>query len=115
MGENLLLVEPDCEILEAFKSFLHRNGYLVTIAASGRECLDRLSVSIPDLMVLEPALPGLWGDRVLATCCDLVRSTKLPVIAVSRRNPGMHSFPFKAYHIKPISLNALLHSIEASL
>ena len=113
MFEELLLIETDREILDAFHTFLERQGYSVATAASGQEATRQLRLRRPDLIVIEPVLIDDWGERVL----EQYRSTAagVPVIGISKRGASINAFPYSSYHVKPISLALLLESIRTAL
>lgn len=113
MLENLLLIDPDQEILDTFKRFLERHDYSVATAASGAEATRQLRFNRPDLIVIEPEMSGDWGERVL----DQYRHTAadVPVIGLSKHKRSKASFPFSVYHVKPISLMLLLECIRTTL
>lgn len=113
MFEELLLIDPDREILDAFHTFLERQGYSVAIASSGSEATRQLRLRRPDLIVIEPALPDDWGERLLEQYRHSAGG--VPVIGLSKRRSSSIALPFSLYHVKPISLVRLLESIRAAL
>jgi DNA-binding response OmpR family regulator len=113
MLEELLLIESDQEILDTFKKYLERNGYLVATAASGLEAARQLELRRPDLIVIEPALSDDWGARVLEQYRHT--ATGVPVIGLSKFSRSSIAFPFCVYLVKPISLVHLLESIRSVL
>ncbi len=50
---RLLVVDDDSDNRELFRRMLERQGYAVTIAASGPECLEMLAAQSFDLVLLE--------------------------------------------------------------
>ncbi|MCC7334769.1 MAG: response regulator [Pirellulaceae bacterium] len=113
MFEELLIIETDREILDAFHTFLDRQGYSVAIAANGPEATRQLRRRRPDLIVIEPFLSDDWGERVLE---QYRRSAAgVPVIGLSKYRSSRNAFPYSSYHVKPISLALLLESIRTAL
>jgi len=66
MTWQLLLVEDEASVREAFALRLGDQGYLVQTAASGEEALALLRSVEPDILVLDLVMPNLSGLDVLA-------------------------------------------------
>ncbi len=113
MFEELLLIDPDQEILDAFKRFLELHSYLVSTAASGSEATRQLRLTRPDLVVIEPVLNDDWGERVLEQYRH--SAAGVPVIGLSKQRASRIAFPFCNYLVKPVSLARLLESIQNAL
>ncbi len=65
MTWQLLLVEDEASIREAFALRLSDQGYAVQTAGSGEECLTLLKSVEPDILVLDLVMPNLSGLDVL--------------------------------------------------
>jgi DNA-binding response OmpR family regulator len=113
MFEELLLIDPDQEILDAFKRFLELHGFSVASAASGSEAVRQLRLRRPDLIVIEPVLYDDWGERIF----DEFRHSAagVPVIGLSKQTSCSMPFPFANYLVKPVSLAYLLECIQNAL
>lgn len=66
MTWQLLLVEDEASVREAFALRLEDQGYAVQTAGSGEECLTLLKSLEPDILVLDLMMPNLSGLDVLA-------------------------------------------------
>ncbi len=66
MTWQLLLVEDEASVREAFTLRLRDQGYLVQTASSGEEALGLLRTFEPDILVLDLVMPNLSGLDVLA-------------------------------------------------
>ncbi len=66
MTWQLLLVEDEESVREAFALRLADQGYAVQTAGSGEECLSLLRSFEPDILVLDLVMPNLSGLDVLA-------------------------------------------------
>ena len=66
-GVRVLVVDDERKIRELVGSYLERQGYAVTLAATGRAALDAAPREHPDLIVLDLRLPDIqarrWRDR----------------------------------------------------
>jgi two-component system, NtrC family, response regulator AtoC len=83
MAWQLLLVEDEASVREAFSLRLGSQGYLVQTAASGEEALTLLRSFEPDILVLDLVMPNLSGLDVLARVKQT--SPELLVIVLTAR------------------------------
>ena len=83
MAWQLLLVEDEASVREAFALRLTAQGYIVQTAGSGEDALALLRSFEPDILVLDLVMPNLSGLDVLAQ----VKQTtpNLPVIVLTAR------------------------------
>jgi CheY-like chemotaxis protein len=67
MSEPLVLVVEDEEgMLRLFTALVERLGYRTLQAGGGAEAIDLLGQQMPDLMILDIAMPEVSGTDVLA-------------------------------------------------
>lgn len=77
--KNILIIEDDSHIGDMLEETLSSVGYGICRAYSGTEAMLVLSISKPDLVLLDLMLPGLCGEEIL----PLIKET--PVIVVSAK------------------------------
>ncbi len=63
--KKILLVEDDPFLIEVYTAKLKDNGFSITVAADGDDCLKKIKTETPDLMLLDIVLPGMDGWEVL--------------------------------------------------
>jgi len=63
-GKKILVVDDDPDILDAVSMILEARGYEVVLARNGMECLDKLRVEEPDLLILDLLMPKMDGFAV---------------------------------------------------
>lgn len=51
--KNILVVDDDADFVEMNKLVLEKNGYEVSVAYNGEECLDKVRTQRPDLIILD--------------------------------------------------------------
>jgi len=115
MTWQLLLVEDEPSVREAFALRLSDQGYIVQTAGSGEEALSLLRSFEPDILVLDLVMPNLSGLDVLAR----VKQTfpHLLVILLTARGTvkdaveatKLGAFDFVA---KSIDMEDLLHALR---
>lgn len=62
--ENILIVDDSIENISLLSKILIENGYKVRVAKSGKDALDSINESIPDLILLDVKMPDLNGYEV---------------------------------------------------
>src|SRR5437588_9221367 len=115
---TVLVVDDDGPILRMLERTLSADGYDVTAASGGGEALAAVERSVPDLVILDIAMPGLDG---LAVCRRLRgKGLALPILmltardAVSDRVAGLDAGA-DDYLVKPFAPEELLARVRALL
>lgn len=78
-------MEDDEAVVDIVALALQSRGYEIVVARSGREALDRASVTEPDVIVLDLGLPDIDGVDV---CRELRRWFRNPIIVLSADGDG---------------------------
>ncbi|AOY57542.1 sigma-54-dependent transcriptional regulator [Desulfococcus sp.] len=81
MGDRILFVEDEPEMLQFLARYFSRRGYAVTAAASGEEAWRLLSQTTYDLVVCDQALDGISGLDLLRMIRETDRD--LPFIMIT--------------------------------
>jgi len=111
---RLLLVEDDSSISEPLAEGLVREGFEVTVAATGAAALAAAEV---DLVLLDLGLPDLEGRVV---CRRLRESSNVPIIVVTARGEEIDRVVLLElgaddYVVKPFGFRELVARIRAVL
>jgi CheY-like chemotaxis protein len=80
---RVLLVEDDSFQRERMHAWLESQQWVVQEAANGREALDRLQQSKPDLILLDLMMPEMDGFQVVATLQKEAGWRDIPVIVIT--------------------------------
>ncbi|MDY0058947.1 MAG: response regulator [Myxococcota bacterium] len=83
MGPRILIVDDADEHRRALLETLGRAGYQAEGLATGPAALASLKRGLPDLLIVDPMLPGLSGFEVLAAARQLAPAAKLPLVAIT--------------------------------
>ncbi len=110
---TVLVVEDTADVRFVLAHMLERAGYRVLQANNGEQALGLLADRLPDLVLMDLAMPRLDGWSALARLRQLAGGAALPVIAVTA-----HAMPgdreraiergFDEYVTKPLDLPGLL-------
>jgi CheY-like chemotaxis protein len=78
---RLLVVDDETDVAQGLKALLEGRGYQVECAYDGRQVLDRMKEEpMPDLVVLDYAMPEFDGQEVLRRLRQDPRTESLPVL-----------------------------------
>jgi len=84
---QILLVEDDAAIAEMYRTQLAADGFDVSVAPDGKQALELIRESPPELVLLDMELPHLDGIGVLHHLRGDPMSKDVPVVVVSN-TPG---------------------------
>jgi DNA-binding response OmpR family regulator len=117
MAQHILIVDDDRIITDALAILFKRAGYLITVAHSGPDALEKL-ISNPDLIILDIMMPGLSGYEV----CREIRHELpcVPVLMLTARDQTSEKvlgldMGADAYFGKPFDSAELLAQVRAML
>jgi len=80
---TVLVCDDEKHIVRLIQVNLERMGYDVVTAYDGREALEKLSASKPDLVVLDVMMPYVDGFEVLRSIRRNPETARLPVIMMT--------------------------------
>jgi two-component system, OmpR family, KDP operon response regulator KdpE len=117
LGERVLVVDDEPQILRALGVILRNAGYVVDTAGTKSEALDAVSVRPPDAMVLDLVLPDGSGVDVTS---EVRAWSSLPIIvlsAVGDEREKVRALDVGAddYITKPFGTEELLARLRAVL
>ena len=83
--ENVLVVDDERDILELVKYNLDKEGYRVTVVASGEDALAATRAKMPDLIVLDLMLPGVDGLEVCRHLKSDAKTRSIPIVMLTAK------------------------------
>lgn len=114
--KRILVVDDEKHIRELYRSELEDEGYSVILAASGKEALEEIQSSPPDLIVLDIQMPGMDGIETLEKV--LGRDMGIPIIlntAYSHYKDDFTTWGADAYVVKSSDTSKLKNEIKRLL
>jgi two-component system, OmpR family, response regulator VicR len=119
--QHLLYIEDEQEMIELVRLILARRGFEVIGANGGREGLEAVRNTLPDLVLLDLMMPDMDGWDVYQQMKADEATQNIPVIVVTAKAQsidkvlGLHIAKVDDYISKPFSPNELVESIEKVL
>jgi two-component system KDP operon response regulator KdpE len=113
----ILVVDDEPQILRVLRASLPARGYQVRTAPGGDEALDEVRKEMPDLIILDLAMPGTSGLEV----CRRVREfSAVPIIVLSAKGSEVDKVSAldlgaDDYVTKPFGMDELLARVRAVL
>jgi CheY-like chemotaxis protein len=117
---TVFLADDDDEFREVARSILTDDGYEVTVAADGREALERLAamsdadLPLPDVLLLDFVMPKLSGLGVLRAL-RFVQRLPPTIIMTGFADPSVNAFAASmgAFRLlrKPVTREALCTAV----
>lgn len=83
MRERILIVEDNQELQEMFRVRLEMEGFRLSFANNGQECLETLEQALPDLILLDLFMPVMDGYQVLEVLNVHPEWDEIPVVVFS--------------------------------
>ena len=120
MGQRILVVDDDENILNLEKTILEGKGFDVTVASGGEAALKLLAEQTFDLILLDVMMPEVDGFAVCRKIKDDPRLRDIPVIFLTAKGGGealAEGFESGAvmYINKPFTANKLLTIVNTML
>jgi DNA-binding response OmpR family regulator len=115
--KKILIVDDELSILVPLKFLLEKNSFSVELAQSGRDALDHISQSKPDLILLDIMLPDLDGYEIFQMIRQKPEWDDIKVIYLSAKNRDVDiakglNLGVDAYVTKPFSNADLMDKVR---
>ena len=80
---RILIAEDDAALARLYASYATKRGHAVLVARDGAETLVTAAAELPDVLLLDVALPKLDGRDVLKQLKANAKTAGIPVLAVT--------------------------------
>jgi two-component system, OmpR family, response regulator VicR len=125
MSENntkvILCIEDEQEMIDLIRLILSRRGFEILGANGGKEGLEIIRKTHPDLVLLDLMMPEMDGWEVYQQMKADETTRNIPVIVVTAKAQsidkvlGLHIAKVDDYIAKPFSPQELLTSVDSVL
>jgi len=114
---KILVVEDDHQIQQELVLLLQRNGFEAQALTSFESVPQQIIAAHPDLVLLDPNLPGIDGQQI---CREVRQLSNVPIIVVTSRNTDLDelmvlSLGADDFIAKPYNTQILLMHITSVL
>lgn len=118
---RLVYIEDEQEMIDLVRLILNRRGFEIIGANGGREGLDTVRKTLPDMVLLDLMMPDMDGWDVYQQMKADEATQNIPVIVVTAKAQsidkvlGLHIAKVDDYISKPFSPQELVDSVEKVL
>ncbi len=116
--KRIVCIEDEMEMIDLIQLILGRRGFEVTGASGGKEGLELVRGTHPDLVLLDLMMPDMDGWEVYQQMKAEESTRGIPVIVVTAKAQnidkvlGLHIAKVDDYIAKPFSPQELVDSVE---
>jgi len=109
-----LIVEDDRDVVALFRHVLDIAGYHTEIVMDGKEAMNRLEVSRPNIVLLDLQLPGMSGVEILTRMRANDSMRNIPVVVITAYPVYASSLPVEPDLLlyKPVDINQLSNLVQ---
>ena len=111
--KTILVVDDEEHIRRLYEAELAEEGYSVITAATGKEALEKLGESLPDLVIMDIKMPGINGIETIQKM--LAKDSTIPVIintAYSSYKDSFLAWSADEYVVKSSDLTELKEKVR---
>ncbi|HUM01741.1 MAG TPA: EAL domain-containing protein [Thermoanaerobaculia bacterium] len=114
---HVLVVDDDEDIRTIVRTLLEHAGYETSAAAGGREALEKIGTSLPDVVLLDVGMPEMSGWQVCTALRSRPETAAIPIVMLTVRSEIrdlITSLQVGAddYVTKPFSRRRLLDALD---
>ncbi len=115
---RILVIDDDESITNTMKAILEDEGYIVDLAATGREAIKRTEETAYNVALIDIRLPDMEGVELLKLMKDAVpRTRKIMMTGYPSMQNAVAALNKNAdiYLIKPVDIEKLLSTVKEQL
>ena len=115
---RILVIDDDESITNTMKAILEDEGYIVDLAATGREAIKRTEETAYNVTLIDIRLPDMEGVELLKLMKDAVpRTRKIMMTGYPSMQNAVAALNKNAdvYLIKPVDIEKLLSTVKEQL
>jgi twitching motility two-component system response regulator PilG len=115
--KTILVVDDSATVRKLIAGKLEKNGHTVICSGDGEDALEQIKTTVPDLVLLDIAIPGMDGYQVCRQIRGWVSTANTPVVMISGKDGFFDKMRGRmagaAGHItKPFGPETLMKAVE---
>jgi DNA-binding response OmpR family regulator len=115
--KNIMIVDDDPDIVYSLQELFEKQGFEVTTADNGRNCLLELEKGFQGIIILDLMMPIMDGvETIKKMTFDGFTDQNIIIVLTAKRIQGEEFneiYPYIADYItKPFDINALLQTVK---
>ncbi len=116
LNKKILIIDDEPDTLELVKLVLESGGFKTVLARSGKEALNELDASKPDLVLLDIMMPDMDGWEVFRKIKEKYSTLPIAILTAKAQNfdklLGLHVLKADDYITKPFGKNELIGRVK---
>lgn len=114
---NKVLVADDDEAIQfCMEDISQQEGWDLSFASNGEECLEKLAKENPCLLILDQRMPRMTGEEVLGRLQEQGKSPPVILISAEKDLARLRRFPFIVKVLtKPFDLEDFVNVVNQQL
>lgn len=115
--KRILVVDDDVSILRGFKHILEKEGYIVEIAETRKDALEKIENKKFDVCLVDVRLPDMDGTDLLLNIPNDSRTIKIIITGFSTDEVGKKAADYGAddFLVKPVKPEELIATVKERL
>jgi CheY-like chemotaxis protein len=86
MSKRILIVDDEPDTVAVLRILMEHEGYEVSTASNGKQALDSVAASKPDLILLDQMMPQMDGSEALRHLKSDEATKDIPVVILSAKD-----------------------------
>jgi len=119
MSKKIMIVDDEEDIRVTVGKIFEVSGYEVISAEDGKDCLNRLKDTTPDIVILDIMMPGMNGWDVAARIKENSKWSNIPIVFLTAKSDemsiGIGGLASEDYIVKPFDVIKLKERVEEIL
>ena len=115
MAKKILITDDQRELVEVMKMRFEKEGYEITTAYDGEECLKKVKEDPPGLIIMDVTMPKMDGYTAVRGIKADAKIRHIPIIVVTGKEQMEDIFRMegvKEYVVKPFEFEDLLEKVK---
>ncbi len=115
MAKKILIADDQKELVEVLKIRFEKDGYKVIEAFNGKECLQKAKIELPDLIIMDVAMPEMDGYEAVREMKGDEATKQIPIFMLTGKDQMEDIFRVEGiqeYIVKPFDYEVLLGLVK---